>query len=268
MEQRADAWPRRLSATIAAEVRKHRLAQGMSTQQLSDKCASLGLEIPRPVLSNLENGRRENVAIAEILVLSAALEITPIALIFPVGYTSKTEPLPGVLAHPLDAVFWFSGEADCLMGYRSGRVDQGPDVSQTGRAEVVNAREGGVVWAEGSDAGQQGANPMNMARILAETAAAIEVQQEKGRLIRNAAGQMASDDIAGRTAELADQVAQNAEEYARYLDRYRRREEARFPDLDLSYPSPSARTVRPLNFGTARGAFTSPTPDVIFEDET
>lgn len=265
MEQEPEGWSRRLSTTIAAEVRRHRVAAGMSTQQLSDKCAALGHEIPRPVLSNLENGRRENVSIAEILVLSAALKITPASLIFPVGYTSEAEPLPGVQAHPLDAVFWFSGESDRLMGHRA---DQEADASGGARVEIVAAREGGMVWVDRPDGMRSGTVPMIAARTLAETAAAIEDQQKQAQLIRSAAGRMASDELAERTSKLADQVEQKADEYAQYLDRFRQGQEGAFPEVDLSYPSPSALSVRPLNFGSTRGRSTAPMPDVIFEDRT
>jgi transcriptional regulator with XRE-family HTH domain len=82
----------------------------MSAQQLADRCAALGLPaLNRATIANLENGRRSSVALAEVLVLAAALDIAPAALIFPVGHTEAVEYLPGQQAPPLDALGWFNG---------------------------------------------------------------------------------------------------------------------------------------------------------------
>lgn len=95
---------------IAREIRRHRLAAGMSAQQLSDACAELGAPIPRTVISNIENGRRTNVSVAEVLVLARALGQPPGALVFPAGYVSDVEYLPGKEADPLQVMDWWSGE--------------------------------------------------------------------------------------------------------------------------------------------------------------
>ncbi|WP_329148329.1 helix-turn-helix domain-containing protein [Streptomyces sp. NBC_01456] len=109
MEQSTE-WPERLAATIAAEVLRYRRNQKMSAQRLSDRCAELGMEVPRAVISNLENGRRTSVSVAELLVLAAALDVPPAALVFPVGYAEETEALPGAMLPPYEAVRWFGGE--------------------------------------------------------------------------------------------------------------------------------------------------------------
>lgn len=95
--------------TIAREVRRHRQARGMSAQQLADTCEELGITVPRTVISNIENGRRSNVTMAEILILAAALDIPPTALVHPVGYVDQVEYLPGRTAPPLDAADWWHG---------------------------------------------------------------------------------------------------------------------------------------------------------------
>ncbi|MBZ6250355.1 helix-turn-helix domain-containing protein [Streptomyces olivaceus] len=103
-------WMARVGTGIAKEVRRHRLARGMSAQQLSDACAALGANIPRTVISNIENGRKTNVSVAEVLVLARALEQPPAALVFPAGYVSEVEYLPEKKTDPLRAIDWFSGE--------------------------------------------------------------------------------------------------------------------------------------------------------------
>ncbi|MER7799029.1 helix-turn-helix transcriptional regulator [Streptomyces parvulus] len=103
-------WAARIGRGIAGEVRRHRTAKGWSAQQLSDRCAELGMPVPRTVLSNLENGRRTNVTVAEVLILACALDVAPAALIFPAGYAESVEVVPGIVAHPMRGIQWISGE--------------------------------------------------------------------------------------------------------------------------------------------------------------
>ncbi|MCF3960587.1 helix-turn-helix domain-containing protein [Streptomyces fuscigenes] len=109
MEQPIE-WPADVSATIARELRRHRTERSISAQQLADACARLGHPaLQRTVISNIENGRRRDVSVADLLVLAAALEVAPAALVFPAGYAAETEYLPGRTATPLEAVDWFAG---------------------------------------------------------------------------------------------------------------------------------------------------------------
>ncbi|MGW0782468.1 helix-turn-helix domain-containing protein [Streptomyces sp. NPDC002913] len=108
-EAAADDWSAGLALSIAAEVRRHRQAQGLSAQQLSERCAKLGMPIQRSVLANLESGRRSTVNVAELLVLAAALQVAPAQLLFPVGHREKIEVLPGVEESPYEAVQWLRG---------------------------------------------------------------------------------------------------------------------------------------------------------------
>ncbi|MGW6243829.1 helix-turn-helix domain-containing protein [Streptomyces roseolus] len=104
-------WSVRLAQSISMEVRRQRHAKGLSAQQLSDRCAALGMPIQRSVLANLESGRRTTVTFAEVLVLAAALEVAPATLAFPVGRKMTVEVLPGVERQPLDAIRWMAGLA-------------------------------------------------------------------------------------------------------------------------------------------------------------
>ncbi|MET8765820.1 helix-turn-helix transcriptional regulator [Streptomyces sp. NPDC004658] len=109
MTQPQPDWSVRLALSVAREVRRHRQAQGLSAQQLSDRCSELGMPIQRSVLANLESGRRTTVTIAEVLVLAAALNVPPALLVFPVGRAEEVEMLPGFQAETLEAVDWFAG---------------------------------------------------------------------------------------------------------------------------------------------------------------
>ncbi|MFF9324007.1 hypothetical protein ACF1AY_04740 [Streptomyces sp. NPDC014776] len=79
------------------------------------------MPIKRSVLANLESGRRTTVSVSEVLVLAAALEIPPVLLLFPVGYSETHEALPGKSMQPMDAVDWFGGRLETPW---SGRVTQ------------------------------------------------------------------------------------------------------------------------------------------------
>jgi transcriptional regulator with XRE-family HTH domain len=94
----------------------------MSAQQLAERCEQLGLSIPRPVLSNLENGRRESVTLAELLVLAAALDVSPIALIVPLGLEEDLEVLPRLTVTAWDAAKWIDGESKAVIEL----TDNGP----------------------------------------------------------------------------------------------------------------------------------------------
>ena len=77
---------------VAQEVR--RLREPRSAQWLADQTKELGYEISRSVIADLENGRRRHVTIPEMLVLAAALETAPIALLFPPPLDEEVWALP------------------------------------------------------------------------------------------------------------------------------------------------------------------------------
>lgn len=105
-------WPQRVAAVIAAELRRQRKLRGLTAQQLADRTAELGHPIARAVLSHIENGRRENVSIAELFVLGEALGLPPLWLLFPVGQVERVPVLPRLALEPLDGLDWAASYAD------------------------------------------------------------------------------------------------------------------------------------------------------------
>lgn len=81
----------------------------MSTQQLSDACAGLGLPVARSVLANFETGRRPTVSVPEVFVLAQALDVPPILLLCPLGHADTVEVSPGREMPTWDALKWFAG---------------------------------------------------------------------------------------------------------------------------------------------------------------
>lgn len=81
----------------------------MSTQELADRCAELGMPIRRSVLANLETRRRTLITVAELLVVAAALGVPPVLLLAPLGRLPEIEALPGRDFEPWAAEQWITG---------------------------------------------------------------------------------------------------------------------------------------------------------------
>ncbi|MGW3653809.1 helix-turn-helix domain-containing protein [Streptomyces sp. NPDC000878] len=105
-------WEDHVMATVAGEVRRRRKELGWSAQDLADKCEDIGYPIPRNVIANMESGRRASLALVEVMVLAKALRMSPISLIYPVGYTAQVRQLPYEDPRPTwDALQWFTGSS-------------------------------------------------------------------------------------------------------------------------------------------------------------
>ncbi|WP_147978996.1 helix-turn-helix domain-containing protein [Streptomyces sp. MS191] len=110
-------WASRLAQITASQVRRYRELREMSAQQLAEACADLGHPIQRSVIANLENGRRGQVSVAEVIVLAVALKVPPIYLIYPCGLVEDMEGAPGLVSDPYEWALWFSGEfRDAVQG--------------------------------------------------------------------------------------------------------------------------------------------------------
>lgn len=86
------------------------LRRGRSAQWLSDETHKLGHRVSRAVISDLETGRRRYITTSELLVLAAALDTSPVTLMYPGPYQDQVEILPGLDGTQFDAAQWFSGE--------------------------------------------------------------------------------------------------------------------------------------------------------------
>lgn len=83
----------------------------MTAQALADRCTELGLPMDRAVIAKLEKGHRQNLTIAELIILAKALGVSPVELVFPLGQQEKTEILPDEHAETWAAAKWFTGDA-------------------------------------------------------------------------------------------------------------------------------------------------------------
>ena len=79
----------------------------MSAQEVADT-KRLGYPISHDQIANYESGRKRGLDITELLVLAAALEVSPIALLFPATSDREVEMLLRAATSTLHAVAWSS----------------------------------------------------------------------------------------------------------------------------------------------------------------
>ena len=95
----------------------------MSAQALADRCADLGHPLDRSVIAKLEKGIRQHVTVGDLLVLARALDVPPVALLFPLA-EAQVELLPGQVRPTWSSLQWFAAEAPFPPEDASERGDQ------------------------------------------------------------------------------------------------------------------------------------------------
>jgi len=96
-----------MHARIAAAIKRTRGKR--SAQWLADRTVELGYPITRAQIANYESGRKQSLDIAELIVLAAALNTSPVNLIYPGPYDAEVEVIPGSAMSEFAAAEWFSG---------------------------------------------------------------------------------------------------------------------------------------------------------------
>jgi transcriptional regulator with XRE-family HTH domain len=113
---KADGWAGELHKRVALAVKHARERQGVSAQQLADTTANLGFPITRNTLTNYENGRKQSLDVAELVVLAMALDVPPIMLLFGGHPDDPIEVTPGHAIPTVGALAWFSGDERMATG--------------------------------------------------------------------------------------------------------------------------------------------------------
>ncbi|MDN4520720.1 DNA-binding protein [Mycolicibacterium austroafricanum] len=81
-----------------------------SAAWLSERTAELGYRISPTVIAKLDSGHRGSVlSVTELVVLAAALNTSPVNLVYPGPYQNAVEILPGRNSGEFNAAQWFSG---------------------------------------------------------------------------------------------------------------------------------------------------------------
>lgn len=102
-----EQWVESFHERVARAIKSARGAR--SAQWLADRTAELGYPITRAQIANYESGRKKTLDIPELVVLAAALNTSPVVLIYPGPYLDPVEVVPGRMASEFDAAQWFSG---------------------------------------------------------------------------------------------------------------------------------------------------------------
>jgi hypothetical protein len=185
-------WAEDQARTIAAEIR--RLRGGRSAQWLADRTKALGHHVTRSVIADLENGRRKYVTTAELIVLAAALNTAPVALVFPGPYDADIQLLPkeGQLWKAIWAVEWFSGLMDgaTVLSVSDDLAEYDQNLARLRLAREVwelDGRKWGLLHQI-----QESHNSDDPDRKLTE-AQVSEIYAEVGRLQQRAAELMSSE---------------------------------------------------------------------------
>lgn len=121
-------WATEMVRRVGQQVRK--LRGGLSAQWLSDETEALGRRVPVSVIAKLDSGHRGEVfQLSELLIIAAALGVSPAHLLFPDVPSGPVEVVPGVKIRSADAMKWFGGlEPDGRISdtesgvWRSGRL--------------------------------------------------------------------------------------------------------------------------------------------------
>lgn len=185
-------WTAKVARTVGQEVRRYRDQRGLSAEQLAQKCTTAGLPMKRPVIANLESGRRPTVSLSELLVLAKVLEVPPLLLIFPVGREETAEVVPGREVLMWEAAKWFTGEEPLPW----------------------KTPHGWAVSPEDWDAWEKGGEPLDRFRWQDRYFSQLSTAQGRADGHRKAA-EAAEDPESRRRAEGA---AQREEDTARFLE--------------------------------------------------
>lgn len=107
MDDTSEAWPAELAKRIGSAIRSTREMQHVSAVKLAARATELGFPIHRVAISKLESGERE-VTVPELIVLAAALNTAPLALLLSGTADEAIEVLPDNKMTNAAAIGWFT----------------------------------------------------------------------------------------------------------------------------------------------------------------
>ncbi len=103
-----ETWQQAITAQIGRGIDRARGKR--SDQWIADRVTSLGYPMSRTAVSEFRRGVRKTISVADLLAIAAALEVPPVALLFPGLPDGEVAVLPRSSGRALDALRWFSGE--------------------------------------------------------------------------------------------------------------------------------------------------------------
>lgn len=98
-----------LGEVIASEIIRLRKERDWSQKELAARVSELGLPMIQTTVAKIEKGetRAANLSVADLMVLAAALDTSPVALVFPVGRVETVEVTPKLRIFSGLAAKWF-----------------------------------------------------------------------------------------------------------------------------------------------------------------
>lgn len=102
-------WGQEIAAQVGERVRMYRTELNLSAQNLANRTATLGYEVKRSVIAEMENGKRSTVSVADIFVLARALAVPPVALLLPLESSENINLLPGEATDVWKSFDWITG---------------------------------------------------------------------------------------------------------------------------------------------------------------
>lgn len=124
----ANEWEQRLTVQLGKGIDKAR--HGKSDQWIADRTEQLGHHISRTAISEYRRGLRKTMPVTDWLVISAAIGVPPVSILFPGVPDAPVELLP-VSDEPVafDALRWVTGERqsfpegiDVLLSVETGEM--------------------------------------------------------------------------------------------------------------------------------------------------
>lgn len=110
-----------------------RKREGLSANELAQDTG-----MSRSVIANIENGRRDDITVSELLAISRALRVPPVAIVFDTTRPMSPVPAPnteGEILRPraIDVIDWFAG-LDGPSQWSPDRMDMEEELAEQGPA--------------------------------------------------------------------------------------------------------------------------------------
>lgn len=113
VERRAalEAWQKGLSDQVVTEIIRYRDLRKISNDELRRRLGVLGWDLTRDSLASVLGGKRKSMPISDVLLFAQALNVPPVALIFPIWSNQPTKLWPSGEAdsYAIDDIGWFAG---------------------------------------------------------------------------------------------------------------------------------------------------------------
>lgn len=179
----SENWQKDMTAHIGKEVR--RLRGDRSTLWLEKTTEQFGFKVSRTSISQLENGNRTSISVAEWLVLSAALEVPPAILLYPDYPYGIVNYLPGIQDTTYNATDWISGRnsfvREGLTGIPRQEVYLFTEIQRLKNQAIERLIDG--TWTDNEEAQERYLASVN--QKIEELEDALENFIEVRRIIRN-----------------------------------------------------------------------------------